>query len=199
MLAPDDDVDDPGLVLERDEDHALGGPGPLPQDHQPRHRHPGVLRRIARAGAGSAGGRARPARRAGAGAGSAGEHGNEYRTFRGRRKPCPGSAGGRNALDAPRLSRPDDGRAGGADGEDHLHRARRDRARRRRRQRHDRDGGRPRQRHPRHRGRLRRRLRLFHLPCLRPSRLGRQAARARTRWRRTCWTSPTSPTPPARA
>ena len=36
-LGPDHDVDDAGLVLERDEDHALGGAGALAHQHEARH------------------------------------------------------------------------------------------------------------------------------------------------------------------
>ena len=38
-VGPDDEVGDPGLVLERDEAHALGAARPLADQHQPGDRH----------------------------------------------------------------------------------------------------------------------------------------------------------------
>jgi len=40
---PHDDVDQARLVLEVQEDEALGGAGPLTHHHRPRHLHPGPV------------------------------------------------------------------------------------------------------------------------------------------------------------
>src|SRR5215470_11419791 len=42
-LRPDDDIHDPRLVLEGEEDDALRGPRPLPHEHQPGDGHAPVL------------------------------------------------------------------------------------------------------------------------------------------------------------
>src|SRR5689334_20981322 len=38
-VGPDDEVGDAGLILECDEDHALGTPGPLADEDEARQRH----------------------------------------------------------------------------------------------------------------------------------------------------------------
>ena len=43
-VGPDDEVGDPGLVLDGDEHHALGAARPLADQHQPRDRQPLAVR-----------------------------------------------------------------------------------------------------------------------------------------------------------
>ena len=44
---PDDDIDDPALVLERGEHDTLGGSRPLPNEHQSRRKRPSSVRQSA--------------------------------------------------------------------------------------------------------------------------------------------------------
>ena len=86
-------------------------------------------------------------------------------------------APGRSGIGAPDpLDRRANGQRNGFDAEDHLYRAQRHRAYRRRGRGADGDGGRRHQQHSRHRRRLRRRLCLLDLPCLCRSGLGRAVA-----------------------
>ena len=59
-LGPDHDVGDTGLVLERDEDHPLGGAGPLAADDDAGDCHPHAVRRQLELAGGQAPRRARP-------------------------------------------------------------------------------------------------------------------------------------------
>lgn len=62
-LGPDHDIDHAGLVLEREEDHALGRAGPLAHQHEARHRHPCPRGRLVQPSGGNGLGRTGPAAR----------------------------------------------------------------------------------------------------------------------------------------
>lgn len=61
-LLPDDHVADAVFILERHEDHALRGAGPLPHQHEARNPHPGTLGRQVQQVIGQAIGRPWPVR-----------------------------------------------------------------------------------------------------------------------------------------